>query len=309
MDKTDDLEQAPNPPTRAGYVALVGRPNVGKSTLLNAFLGEKLSIVTPLAQTTRERVTGILTRDETQIVFVDTPGLLEPRYLLQQSMLDAALAALEGADAVVLMLDATRPDELPPAETLDTLVQRDDLIVVINKVDAAAAEAIDSLRNWSEGNAPGASVLEVSAEKGTGLGDLLDRLDARLPPSPFYFPDDEVAIQPVRFFVAEFVRETLFETLREEVPYSTAVQIEEFREEEDPLYIRATIYVERESQKAIVIGKGGREIREIGAASRSKIESFLQRRVYLDLWVKARAGWRRKREGLRTMGYELPREG
>jgi len=296
--------------TRAGYVALVGRPNAGKSTLLNTLIGEKLSIVTPRAQTTRDRVTGILTREDGQVVFVDTPGLLEPRYLLQQSMLEAALSALRSADATLLLLDGTRSTEdAPPAETLEALAAAPALHVGLNKTDVAEDAALDAWQGWAAEHLPGRPVNRLSAATGAGVDALLDALVRELPPSPYLFPEDDIAVQPVRFFVAELVRETLFEELREEVPYSAAVAVEEFREADDPLYIRATIYVERESQKAIVVGKGGREIRGVGARSRQKIESFLGRRVYLDLWVKTRPGWRKKKSGLREFGYELSEGG
>lgn len=292
-------------PTRAGYVALVGRPNVGKSTLMNALVGEKLSIVTPRAQTTRERVTGILSTDRIQAVFVDTPGLLEPKYLLQQWMLEQALRALEDADVVLLLVDATRPDELPDEDVLGRLrASAVPVLVGINKTDEARADGVAALEAWSADALPGARVVRFSAVTGTGLDELLAALSERLPESPFLFPEDDIAIQPVRFFVAELVRETLFETLHEEVPYSTAVQVEEFRESDTPVYIRAVIFVERESQKGIVVGSRGAGIREIGSAARRKIESFLATPVYLDLWVKAKPGWRRKKRGLEELGYE-----
>ncbi|HUF12260.1 MAG TPA: GTPase Era [Longimicrobiales bacterium] len=290
--------------TRAGYIALVGRPNVGKSTLLNALVGEKLSIVTARAQTTRERVTGILTTADAQAVFLDTPGLLEPSYLLQEWMLEAALRALEDADVVLLLLDATRAQELPSADVIARLRAATALVVAINKVDAGPVAAIEELESWSAATLPGATCHRVSAVTGVAMDALLADLVARLPLSPYLFPEDDIAIQPVRFFVAELIRETLFETLREEVPYSTAVQVEEFRESEQPLYIRATIYVERESQKGIVVGSRGAVIREIGSTARGKIESFLDASVYLDLWVKAKPGWRRKKRGLEELGYE-----
>ena len=198
--------------TRAGYVALVGRPNVGKSTLMNALVGEKLSIVTPRAQTTRERVTGILSTDAAQIVFVDTPGLLEPGYLLQEWMLEQAMRALEDADLVLLLLDATRPDELPPEHAQARLRGRPEVIVAINKVDEGTGDAVAQLEAWVADALPEAQPLRISAATGAGLEDLLAALVARLPPSPFLFPADDIAIQPVRFFVAELIRETLFET-------------------------------------------------------------------------------------------------
>ena len=265
-------------------MALVGQPNVGKSTLLNALTGEKLSIVTPRAQTTRERVMGIYTDSSAQIIFVDTPGLLEPRYLLQRSMLESALAALADADLVLLLLDATRPeDTCPMGEALDALLaRRDELFVVINKIDLARDDAVSALQEWVRERF-GLAPIRISAE-------------------------DEIAVQPVRFFVSELVRETIFEEYHEEVPYSTAVRIEEFREAEDPVFIRAVVFVERESQKGILVGKGGAGIRRLGQLSREKIEAFLGRRVYLDLWVKAMPRWRKKRTALEHLGYPVPKD-
>ncbi len=294
--------------TRAGHVALVGRPNVGKSTLLNAFLGEKLSIVTPRAQTTRETVTGILTTPDAQMVFVDTPGLLEPKYALQRAMRGWALSALEDADVVLLLLDATRPDELPDAEALEALrKRRSELIVVINKTDAGEAGAVAFLEEWARRELS-LEARAMSAVSGVGVEELREELTRRLPESPFLYPEDDMAVQSVRFFVTELIRETIFEEYEQEVPYSTAVRVEEYREASDPVYIRATVYVERESQKQILIGRGGERIKRLGARAREKIESFVGERVYLDLWVKPLANWRRKVNTLQYLGYPVPRE-
>ena len=294
-------------PTRAGHVALVGRPNVGKSTLLNALVGEKLSIVTPRAQTTRDQVLGILTDERAQIVFVDTPGLLEPKYRLQHSMLETALSAIADADVVLLLLDGSAPEELPAAEVLDELrSRRQKLLVGINKTDVASARVQRDLAEWSQKEF-GMLPFRLSARTGTGLDDLRNELVSRLPESPFLYPEDDLATQPVRFFVEELIRETVFERYEEEVPYSTVVRIEEFREERTPIYIRATVYVERESQKAIIVGKGGSAIRALGTAAREKIERFVGSPVYLDLWVKAMPGWRNKDASLRFLGYPVPR--
>ena len=291
--------------TRAGHVALVGRPNVGKSTLLNALIGEKLSIVTPKAQTTREAVTGILTTGSAQVIFVDTPGLLEPRYALQRSMLDAALRVLDDADVVLLLLDASRPGEVPTAEGLERLRARADrLIVAINKVDIAGSDGVKELASWTRRELKTEATF-LSAATGEGVDTLRERVIERLPPNPFFYPEDEIAVQPVRFFVAELVRETIFEEYEQEVPYSTVVRVEEYREESDPLFIRATIYVERDSQKAILIGQSGAAIKQLGARARAKIEAFVDTRVYLDLWVKSMPGWRRKASSLRYLGYTV----
>jgi GTP-binding protein Era len=274
---------------------------------MNAMVGEKLSIVTPRAQTTREPVTGILTTDTAQIIFVDTPGLLEPQYALQHAMQESALAVLRDGDVILLLLDATRPAEVPVGEALEVLREKRDRVVsVVNKVDAASWDGPKNLAMWSR-RLLGIEPELIAASSGEGVDRLRATLIDRLPEHPFFFPADELAVQPVRFFVTELIRETIFEDYAQEVPYSTVVRIEEYRESEDPVYIRATIYVERDSQKAIVIGQAGAAIRQLGTRSRAKIEEFVGARVYLDLWVKTMANWRKRESSLRHLGYPVPK--
>lgn len=296
--------------TRAGLVALVGRPNAGKSTLLNGLIGEKLSIVTPREQTTRERVLGILSENGVQMVFVDTPGLLEPRYLLQRSMLAEALLAVSDADVVLLLVDPTRQDSpVPEGEALERLRARGPALhVAINKVDAADGAAVERAAQWSRSTL-GRRAHRVSALTGEGVEGLRAALEEGLPASPFLYPEDDLAAQPVRFFVAELIRETIFEEYEQEIPYSSVVRVEEYRESETPIYIRAQIYVERASQKGILIGRSGAAIKRLGVRSRRKIEAFVGERVYLDLWVKPLPGWRKKSASLRRLGYNVPEEG
>jgi GTP-binding protein Era len=263
--------------------------------------------VTPRAQTTREAVTGILTTAEAQAIFVDTPGLLEPKYALQRAMSETALEVIGDADLILLLLDATRPDELPPEGVVLDAVRRrrDAMIVVVNKIDEGTSRDTGTLEEWSR------TVLEVepctiSAARGDGVAELRARIEAGLPENPFFYPDDDLAVQPMRFFVAELVRETIFEMYEQEVPYSTIVRIEEYREGTEPLYIRATVYVERESQKPIVIGRAGAGIRELGRRSREKIEAFTGMHVSLDLFVKTLPNWRSRLGTLRYLGYRLP---
>ncbi|HSJ10860.1 MAG TPA: GTPase Era [Longimicrobiales bacterium] len=292
--------------TRAGHVALVGRPNVGKSTLLNALVGEKLSIVTPKAQTTRETVTGILTTETSQAIFVDTPGLLEPKYALQRAMQETALEVLGDADLVLLLLDATRPDEVPDPDVVSALRRKTgSMYVLINKMDAGTEEAFEVLSGWADREL-GLEARRISAATGEGVDALRTEIETSLPVSPFYYPDDELAVQTVRFFVEELIRETVFELYEQELPYASIVRVEEYREAATPVFIRATVYVERESQKPIVIGKGGAGIRELGRRSREKIEAFVGSQVYLDLWVKTLPNWRAKLATLRYLGYRLP---
>jgi GTPase len=292
--------------TRAGHVALVGRPNAGKSTLLNALVGEKLSIVTPKAQTTREAVTGLLTADGVQAIFVDTPGLLEAKYTLQRAMHETALEVLRDADLVVLLLDGSRPDELPTPEVVEELRRKSDaIIVLVNKIDQASAGDVEALAAWTHREL-GKEPHRISAATGENVDALWQEIARRLPESPFFYPEDELAVQPVRFFVAELIRETVFEMYEQEIPYSTIARVEEFREGPDLVRIRATVYVERESQKPIVIGRGGAGIRELGQRSREKIEAFLGQRVYLDLWLKVLPNWRGRVDTLKYLGYRLP---
>lgn len=294
--------------TRAGTVALVGLPNAGKSSLLNRILDTKLSIVTPLAQTTRERVVGIDTRDGVQMIFVDTPGMVDPSYLLHHAMLHTVEKTITDSDVVVLVLDGTRAP--PPVDAgisalLRSLGAR--LLPVINKVDISSETRRTELHAWAAVTF-GRPALEVSAEDGEGIDALRAAITERLPLSPFLYPDDEISSQTVRFFVAELIRESVFELYEQEIPYSTAVRIEEFRENDSPLFIRATVLVERPSQKGILIGKGGAAIRELGTSARRKIEAFVDAPVYLDLWIKVLPRWRKDPLELRRLGFVIPEE-
>ncbi|HYU52598.1 MAG TPA: GTPase Era [Gemmatimonadaceae bacterium] len=283
---------------KAGIVTVVGKPNVGKSTLLNRIVGQKLSITSPKPQSTRDRVVGIYTSDDAQMVILDTPGLLSPRYPLQEAMRATALRALDDADVIVYLADATEghPPSLAEAAQLSA-PPRAPVVTVLNKSDAVRAPGAHA--------ATDGDVVSISALTGEGVPGMMSRVAAHLPESPFLYPDDEISTQPVRFFVAELVRETVLEQLHDEVPYSVAVQVEEFREGRSPLYIRAVIYVERDSQKAIVIGGKGAQIRRIGEAARRKIEGFVGTGVYLDLWVKVLANWRKNPRSLSQFGYQL----
>jgi len=284
---------------RAGIVTVAGKPNVGKSTLLNRIVGQKLSITSPKPQSTRDRIVGIYTTDDTQLVILDTPGLLNPKYPLQQAMRSTAVRALDEADVIIYLADATEgpPPSLAEAAELST-PPKAPVIIALNKSDALTRPQREQL-------ALGDDVVLISALTGDGIPDLMARIAQRLPESPFLYPEDEISTQPVRFFVAELVRETVLEQLHDEVPYSVAVQVEEYREGRSPLYIRTVIYVERESQKAIIIGGKGARIRSIGEAARKKVETFVGEKVYLDLWVKVLANWRKNPGSLSRFGYQL----
>jgi len=295
----------PAPGFRAGFVAVIGLPNVGKSTLVNRLVGQRLSIVTPKAQTTRQRLFAIYTDPAHQAVFVDTPGLLEPRYLLQRGMREEAEAAAVDADVVLYVADAGYTRSLqhatewaPPLATPS--------ILCLNKVDRLEPGEVDELMGSLTETGRWLSVHSTVATTGAGVDRLRTRILDTLPVGPALYPEDEVAAAPVRFFAAELVRETCFEELGQELPYSIAVGIEEFRESEVPVFVSATIYVERESQKGMVIGKGGTMIRRIGMTARRKLEAMLDARVYLDLRVKVLRNWRRNPARLKLLGYPVP---
>jgi GTP-binding protein Era len=286
---------------KSGFVAVAGKPNVGKSTLLNRLVGQKLAITSPRPQTTRERVTGILTGDEYQIVFVDTPGLLEPGIALQYALLGAARQALRDADLILYLVEAAQT-EVKPLETEAGLgaAPRAPVLHVRTKIDLLPRDERQRLQSTQ----PESSF--VSSLTGEGTNELVVRVAALLPEGPLLYPPDDVSTQHLRFFAAELVRETTLEQLDDEVPHAIACTIEEFREDRSPVYIRAVVYVERDSQKRIVIGHAGTRIREIGRAARLKIESLLSSPVYLDLWVKVLPNWRRDQDALRRLGYLLP---
>lgn len=289
--------------TRAGTVSVVGKPNAGKSTLLNRIIGQKLSIISPKPQSTRQRIVGIHTTDDVQMVISDTPGLLDPAYPLQHAMRGIALLALNDADVVIYLTDAT--EGVPP--TLEEaagapIVPSAHVIEALNKVDAVGPETLEQLR------AARPDALPISAVTGQGIDALLAEVAAHLPESPFLYPEDDIGTQSTRFFVAELVRETALEQLHEEVPYSVACEVEEFREDREPWYIRAVVYVERESQKRILIGHKGSQIRELGRVSRQKIEALVGQPVYLDLWVKVLPNWRRSPRDLKRFGFDLPED-
>ncbi len=289
--------------TKAGFVTVAGYPNAGKSTLLNQLVGEKLAITSSKAQSTRHRVVGIRTVDEAQMVILDTPGLLEPRDTLHSAMRNAALAAVREADVLVHVVDATRNRVASFAEaaSLDH-APRAPVVLALNKSDLLTAEArIALLLQHPE------AVL-LSAASGDGIDVLVSRITGLLPESAYLYPDDEISSQPVRFFCAEFVRETALEQLGDELPHALACEIEEFREGSTPLYIRAVLHVERDSQKRIVIGANGQQIKKLGRISREKIERFVGQPVYLDLWVKVLPNWRKNRGAVLRLGYGDPTE-
>ncbi len=278
--------------TRCGVVALVGEPNAGKSTLLNALVGTKLAIVSAKPQSTRQPVVGLYTEGDTQLVLMDTPGLLEPRYLLQEAMLEQAIDVLRQADAVLHL----HPLSQLPVPALENIVPE----------DALRQQPVATVLTGEGDAPPEAASIVFRPETGAGIEDILAWCREQVPAGPFRYDPDDISTQPLRFFVAEFLREAAFELLGEELPYSLAAEIDEFREGSEPVYIRATLFVERASQKGMVIGSGGRTIKALGALARQKVEDLLSQPVYLDLWVKVLPKWRRTERRLRQLGIPPP---
>lgn len=286
---------------KAGFVNILGKPNAGKSTLLNALTGEKLAIISPKIQTTRHRIVGILTQPDFQIVFSDTPGILEPKYKLHEKMMQAVKTAVEDADIALLLLDAKDPVE-KNKQLFSSLNIKVPKILVINKVDLINEKELQQIKNtFSEENF--AAIIPVSALHQKGLDELIKEIVNLLPESPPYYPEDVLTDKPVRFFVSELIREKIYALFRDEVPYHTTVLVRQFEEKNTLTKISADIIVQRETQKAIILGEKGRSIRELGTLSRKDIESFINRKVFLELHVKVRGKWRDKEHFLKEYGY------
>lgn len=299
--------------TKTGYVAILGLPNVGKSTLLNSLLGQKISIINEKPQTTRKRILGILSEENYQIIFLDTPGILKPSYLLQEKMMEDVHRSVKDADIFLLMIDA--PDDPDGKKLLSlpevkTIVESDiPKILVLNKIDLVKQEAAAVMISGFEGRGIFKSVIPAAANVNYNVQKVLVELVDLLPEGPKYFPDDIVAEENVRFFVSEIIREKVLELYREEIPYSVEILINDFKEREaNKDYVEAEIVVEKESQKGIIIGKQGTAIKKLGEISRKAIEEFLQKEVYLDLRVKVRKNWRSDEKMLRTFGYSHEKE-
>ena len=288
---------------RCGYVALVGRPNAGKSTLFNALVGQRLSIVTAKPQTTRGRLLGILTLAECQLILLDTPGILQAQYALHEHMKQQISSATKEADLILLLFDATRPLDRP--ELVADLLKKagTPVLSVLNKTDLISVEERDRIVEKVSGEFGLDRIVCISALTGENVERLIEDISGALPEGPKLYPDKTIAEQPERFFAAEIIREAAFNELDDELPYAVNVAIEEFSERNTKTYIHSILYVERESQRGIVIGKKGAKLREIGRQARLRLEDFLQAPVYLDLWVRVRPKWRSRDRDLKEFGY------
>ncbi|MFC1692510.1 GTPase Era [Candidatus Latescibacterota bacterium] len=289
---------------KCGFVALVGLPNAGKSTLMNCYLNEKLSIVTPKPQTTRTNVTSILSSRKYQIIFVDTPGILRPRYKMQEVMMSFITKAVNESDVVLLLVDASEFKNYfhPAIVEFAGKLKKKKIIVALNKIDLIKKTILLPAIQKTEVLFPDAEIVPISALRGDSADDLFSVILKNLPEGPKLYPEDIISYQPERFFVSELIREAVFLTTKEEIPYATAVVIDQFEEKENKDVIHASILVEKKSQKPIIIGKHGNTIKEIGTKARTGIEEFLGRSVYLELHVKVRKDWRNKDVFLREAG-------
>lgn len=292
----------------SGFVNIVGNPNVGKSTLMNALVGERLSIITSKAQTTRHRIMGIVNGEDFQIVYSDTPGVLHPNYKLQEQMLEFSRSALVDADVLLYVTDVQdTPDK--NAEFLEKVKRMaaagTKVFLIINKIDLTTQETLESLVDFWHRELPEAVVFPISAQEKFGIDQLFDAIRNALPECPPFFDKDQLTDKPARFFVNEIIREKILLNYDKEIPYSVEVEVESFHEEEQIIRISAVIYVERDSQKGIIIGKQGSALKKVGTMARKDIEAFFQKQVFLQLFVKVDKDWRSSQGRLKHYGYDL----
>lgn len=291
---------------KAGFVNIVGNPNVGKSTLMNALVGERISIITSKSQTTRHRIMGIVNGEDFQIVYSDTPGALKPNYRLQESMLEASESAFKDADVLLYVTDTVESydknlDFLDKVRKMQTPI-----FLIINKIDLLSSqkELEDLVEKW-KGVLPNARIIPICAKEKFNVDNLLSQIKELLPESPAYFDKDALTDRPARFFVTEIIREKILELYDKEIPYSSEVVVEKFVEDKKLIHINAVIYVERDSQKSIIIGKGGSMLKKVGMMARKDVEAFFQKKVFLELFVKVEKDWRNRDKQLKMFGYQL----
>ena len=286
---------------QSGFVSIVGKPNVGKSTLMNKLVGENLSITTAKAQTTRHRIMGILNGADFQIVYSDTPGILEPKYDLHQAMMSYVQVSLEDADVILLVVELGEKFDEKVLARFKTI--KTPIILVINKADLGKGSQVDDKITYWKEHLNATEIIAVSAKSGENVATILDLVKKYLPEHPGYYPKDTLTDRYERFFAAEIIREKIFLNYEQEIPYSCEVGIESFKEEEKMIRISATIFVERDSQKGIVIGKGGSSLKKVGTEARIDLESFFKRKVFLETRVKVAENWRKQKQRLKQFGY------
>lgn len=288
---------------KAGFVSIIGKPNVGKSTLMNKLVGERLSIITYKAQTTRHRIMGILSGDDFQIVYSDTPGIIQPKYELHKSMMQYVQSSLEDADIILWVIDINEKfEEEEVLEMLQNLEGK--VLLLINKIDTSEQNLIlEKVKYWQEKLQKAEEIIPISALEGFNVDAVFDSILKYLPEHPAYFPKDELTNRSERFFASEIVREQIFLNYEQEIPYACQVDITDFRQEGKVLHIRAQILVEKESQKGIIIGKGGQALKKIGTEARKVLEEFFEQKIFLQQHVKVEKNWRKESQKLKRMGY------
>ena len=288
---------------RAGFVNIIGNPNVGKSTLMNAFIGKKLSIITSKAQTTRHRILGIVNGDDFQIILSDTPGIIKPAYELQSSMMDFVKSAFDDADILIYMVEIGEKELKDKAFFEKIKSSKVPVLMLLNKIDTSNQAQLESQAALWQQNLPNAEFFPVSALEGFNVKNVLDRIIDLLPESPAYFPKDQLTDKPERFFVNECIREKILIHYKKEIPYAVEVLTEEFFEEEEIIRLRSVIMVERETQKGIIIGHKGSALKRVGVEARKDLEKFFGKQVYLELYVKVNKNWRSNQNQLKRFGY------
>ncbi|MBO7606568.1 MAG: GTPase Era [Paludibacteraceae bacterium] len=289
---------------KSGFVNIVGNPNVGKSTLMNALVGERISIITSKAQTTRHRILGIVNGEDFQIVYSDTPGVLKPNYKLQESMLNFSTSALTDADVLLYVTDVVESAEKNADFIEKVKKQKAPVLLIINKIDLTdQPKLIELVEKW-KGILPDAEIIPISAQNNFNLDYVLKRIKSLLPDSPPFFEKDALTDKPARFFVTEIIREKILTNYDKEVPYAVEVVVESFKEDNKLIHINAVIYVERDSQKGIIIGQGGKMLKKVGTEARKDIEAFFDKKVFLELYVKVEKDWRNKDKDLKDFGYQ-----
>ena len=289
---------------KAGYVNIIGNPNVGKSTLMNAFVGERLSIITSKAQTTRHRILGIVNGDDFQILFSDTPGIIKPAYELQASMMDFVKSAFEDADVLIYMVEPGEKELKDEGFFKKITTTKVPVLLLINKIDKSSQEEVDSKMTYWQEKVPNAIVYPISALLNFNVETIFDKILELLPESPAFYPKDQLTDKPERFFVNEAIREKILMHYKKEIPYSVEIETEEFFEEEKIIKIRSVIMVERDSQKGIIIGHKGSALKRVGTEARKDLEKFFAKKIHLELYVKVNKDWRNNKNQLRRFGYQ-----
>lgn len=292
-----------NKPHKAGFVNIIGNPNVGKSTLMNAFVGEKLSIINSKAQTTRHRILGIVNGDDFQAIFSDTPGIIKPAYQLQSSMMDFVKSAFQDADVLIYLVEIGEKALKDEAFFTKIINAKIPVILLLNKIDVANEEQLVAQVTYWKEQVPDAEIFAISALKNFGVAEVFNRIIELLPESPAFYPKDQFTDKPERFFVNEAIREKILKHYKKEIPYSVEVETESFEEEESIIRIRSIIMTERESQKAIIIGHKGESLRRVGTEARKDLERFFGKKIFIELYVKVNKNWRNNENQLKRFGY------